>query len=283
MARFIRAPRVRGSDRATGNKEIPVVDDDADLGDDGEVPATSDKAGYLRAQAQRFGQAVADRLVQLSVAIVAGLALCLSFPPFGWWYLAIAAVGSLAWVLTRETTTRAGGFGYGFLFGLAFYLPLLPWISGLVGAFPWIMLAAVQALFPGLFGLAAVSVRRLPGWPLWFAGLWAAQEWLKSTVPFGGFPWGVVGFSQTNGPLLSLAQFGGAPLLSFAVALVGFGLAAIVLEAVVWWRRGEADDTGPPAVFVPGLCISLVLLMTAVTWPHVRQAGAGADDGQAVT
>ena len=65
-----------------------------------------------------------------------------------------------------------------------------------------------------LFGLLAVAVRRLPGWPLWFAALWVAQEWAKSTVPFGGFPWGVVGFSQTNGPLLPIAQFGGAPLLS---------------------------------------------------------------------
>ena len=171
-----------------------------------------------------------DRLPQLSVAIVAGLALCLSFPPFGWWYLAIAAFGLLAWVLTRESTTIAGGFGYGFLFGLVFYLPLLPWISGLVGAFPWIALSALEALFPALFGMLAVVVRRLPGWPLWFAGLWAAAEWLKSTVPFGGFPWGVVAFSQTDGPLLSIAQVGGAPLLSFAVALIGFSLAAITFE-----------------------------------------------------
>ena len=132
-----------------------------------------------------------DRLAQLGAAIVAGVALCTSFPPFGWWFMAIAAFGLLAWVLTRETTTRAGGFGYGFLFGLAFYLPLLPWISGLVGAFPWFMLSVVQALFPALFGLAAVSVRRLPGWSFWFAALWAAQEWLKShsalrRIPLGG-------------------------------------------------------------------------------------------------
>ena len=78
----------------------------------------------------------------------AGLALCVSFPPFGWWYLAIAAFGLLAWVLTRESTTLAGGFGYGFLFGLAFYLPLLPWIGGFVGAFPWFALSVLEALFP---------------------------------------------------------------------------------------------------------------------------------------
>jgi apolipoprotein N-acyltransferase len=222
------------------------------------------------------------RLAQLSVAIVAGLALCVSFPPFGWWFMAIAAFGLLAWVLTRETTTRAGGFGYGFLFGLAFYLPLLPWISELVGPLPWIALAVVQALFPALFGLAAVSVRRLPGWPLWFAALWATQEWLKSTVPFGGFPWGVVGFSQTNGPLLAIAELGGAPLLSFAVALAGFSLAAITLAIVKSWRE-DSRNAAPPAVVLPGLCISAVLLVTAMAWPHVRQSGVGAGDDPSIT
>lgn len=279
--------------RATDDTDIfrPVVDDDAEPGDEGDKengddtpPAKPYKAAYLRARAQKFGQAVVDRLVQLGVAIVAGLALCLSFPPFGWWYLAIAAFGLLAWVLTRETTTRAGGFGYGFLFGLAFYLPLLPWISGLVGAFPWIMLAILQALFPGLFGLAAVSVRRLSGWPFWFAALWATQEWLKSTVPFGGFPWGVVGFSQTNGPLLGIAQLGGAPLLSFAVVLTGFSLAAITFEVVKWWRHNDdSHNAAPPAVVLPGVCISAVLLTTALAWPHVRQSGLGAGDDPPIT
>ena len=276
--------------RATDDTDMfpAVTDDDAESGDkDNEneaQPAESNASTEVRSRAQRFRQAVVDRLAQLGVAIVAGLALCVSFPPFGWWFMAIAAFGLLAWVLTRETTTRAGGFGYGFLFGLAFYLPLFPWISGLVGAFPWIVLAVVQALFPALFGLAAVSVRRLSGWPFWFAALWATQEWLKSTVPFGGFPWGVVGFSQTDGPLLAIAQLGGAPLVSFAVALTGFSLAAITFEVVKWWRHNDdGQTTAPPAVVLPGVCISAVLLSTALAWPHVRQSGLGASDDPAIT
>ncbi|MCV7237626.1 apolipoprotein N-acyltransferase [Mycolicibacterium celeriflavum] len=234
-------------------------------------------------RARRFGRAVVDRLPQLGVAIVAGLLLCLSFPPFGWWYLGFVAFALLAWVLTRETTTVRGGFGYGFLFGAAFYLPLLPWVGAFVGPLPWIGLSLVEALFPALFGAAAVAVRRLPGWPLWFAGLWAAQEWLKSTVPFGGFPWGVVAYGQTESPLRSIAQLGGPPLLSFAVVLVGFALAAMVLEVVQWWRRDTGRNAAPPAVVVPGVCISVVLLVTALTWPHVRQSGAGAGDHQSIT
>jgi apolipoprotein N-acyltransferase len=246
-----------------------------------EEPQGSSPVGPSRAK--RFGHAVVDRLPQLSVAILAGVALCLSFPPFGWWYLAFVAFALLGWPLTRGSTTVAGGFGYGLLFGLAFYLPLLPWISGLVGEVPWIALSALEALFPALFGALAVVVRRLPGWPLWFAGLWAAQEWLKSTVPFGGFPWGVVAFGQTDGPLLSMVQVGGAPLLSFAVVLVGFSLAALTLEIVKWWRVGDTRTAAPPPVVVPGACIALVLLLTALTWPQVRHSAVGADDEQPIT
>jgi len=147
------------------------------------------------------------------------------------------------------------GLGYGFLFGLAFYLPLLPWISKLVGAFPWVALAIVCGLFPGVFGLLAVVVRRLPGWPIWFALVWAAQEWLKSIFPFGGFPWGLVAFGQADGPLLPLVQLGGTALLSTATVLLGFGLTAIAVEIVKWWRTGSTSAHRPPCLLYTSRCV----------------------------
>ena len=170
------------------------------------------------------------------VTIVAGWLILASFPPRNWWWGAVVAFALLAWVLTRPATTLLGGLGYGFLFGLVFYLALLPWISMLVGSMPWVALATVSALFSALFGLFAVVVRRLPGWPIWFALVWAAQEWLKSVFPFGGFPWGAVTFGQTNGPLLPLVQLGGVAVLSTAIVLVGSSLTAIALEIVRWLR-----------------------------------------------
>ena len=256
---------------------FPVITDEATADDEAadDEPAPSGKTAAKRevpAWVKRFGDAVLARLPRISAAVAGGLLLCVSFPPFGWWYMAIVAFALLAWVLTRENTTLVGGFGYGFLFGAAFYIPLLPWTGELVGLVPWLALAIVQAVFPGVFGLLAVVVRRLSAWPVWFAGLWALAEWAKSTVPFGGFPWGVVGFGQTDGPLLPLAQIGGAPLVSFAVTLLGFSLAALAFEIVDWWRRGEdaepGADAAPPAVVLPGVCICLVLICTAAISPQ---------------
>lgn len=295
------AKRARGWGRAEDDTDsIPVfVDDHADediSADDSadedvsahDEAAPAEKAAGTRAVpawVKRFGDAVVARLPRISAAIAGGLLLCLSFPPFGWWYAAIVAFAVLAWVLTRQTTTVVGGFGYGFLFGAAFYIPLLPWTGVMVGLLPWLALALVQAVFPGFFGLCAVVTRGLTGWPIWFAGLWALAEWAKSTVPFGGFPWGVAGFGQTDGPLLSLAQIGGAPLVSFAVTLLGFGIAALAFEIFDWWRRG--GDHGrtastPPAVVLPGACICLVLIATAAISPAVRHSGAGAPDEPSV-
>lgn len=272
---------------AIGDEDIAPGDDlDVELDDDFEPAEDTDQtpaAARINTWARRFGGAVLDRWPRLAATIGGGLALWVSFPPVGWWFAAFVGFSLLAWVLTTRSTTAKGGFGYGLLFGLAFYVPLLPWISGLVGAVPWLALATAQALFCGLFGLLAVVVRRLPGWPVWFAALWVSQEWLKSTVPFGGFPWGVIGFGQTDGPLLPIARLGGAPLVSFAVALAGFSLALVAAEIVQWWHHGHKPGVPAPAVLLPGVSIAVVLLVTALVWPGVRQSGTGAGDDPSVT
>jgi apolipoprotein N-acyltransferase len=251
----------------------------------------------LRIRLPQFGRALRPRLTRLSASILAGLLLCSSYPRFNWWWAAVIAFALLAWVLTRPATTPLGGFGYGFLFGLAFYLPLIRWISLLVGVTPLLALVVLCSVFPGIFGLSAVVVRQLPGWPIWFAVLWAAQEWLKSTVPFGGFPWGVVGAGQTAGPFLPLVRLGSVPLLSLAIVLIGCSATAIALESVSWWRatrhlraagRSETrDDVAvadtPPAVVLPAFCICLVFFATAAIWPQVRHSGTGSGNEPVVT
>ncbi|OBB64463.1 apolipoprotein N-acyltransferase [Mycobacterium sp. 852014-50255_SCH5639931] len=275
-------------------------EDDVDSRESGAPPLTDRMAAAARrvgagalARLPAVRAAMLPRLTRLVCAIAGGVLLFTSFPSLNWWWGAVVAAALLAWVLKHPATTPAGGLGYGFLFGLAFYLPLLPWISMLVGAVPWMVLAMTCALFPALFGLGAVLVRQLPGWPVWFALVWTAQEWLKSIVPFGGFPWGSVAFGQAQGPFLPLVQLGGAALLSTAIVLVGFSATAIELEIVKWWLAGKraqrgADesanaDAEPPAVVLPGVCICLVLFASVVVWPQVRHAGTGSGGEPSVT
>lgn len=257
----------------------------ADLPADAADSLPADSAPGRTPVLSRLRSALRPRLARLVAALIAGSLMYASFPPLGWWWAAVAAVALLVWVLTRPGTTPAGGFGYGFLFGLAFYVPLLPWISTLVGPMPWLVLAAVCALYPGLFGLCAVVVRRLPGWPVWFAVVWGAVEWLKCSFPFGGFPWGAVAFGQTGGPLLPLVQWGGVALLSTSVVLLGASLTAMVLEIVRWLRAGvrATDGTTPPAVLLPGVAICVVLLAAILVWPQVRKAGVGSGGEPSVT
>lgn len=289
-------------DPADAAPDDDLAADPADVQESERDAGTSTATTRLRAAARRrlsamgtgaltrlpgLWAAVRPRLPRLLVCVGAGLLLYASFPPISWWWAAIVAVALLTWVLMHRATTPVGGLGYGFLFGLAFYVPLLPWIGSLVGPMPWLVLSTVSALFPGLFGLLAVVVRGLPGWPIWFAVLWAAQEWLKSIVPFGGFPWGSVAFGQTEGPLLPLVQLGGVALLSAGIVLVGCSVTAIALEIEKWWRSGgktgSAETAAPPAVVLPGVSICLVLFAAVIVWPQVRHAGAGAGGDPAVT
>jgi apolipoprotein N-acyltransferase len=218
------------------------------------------------------------------LAFGSGALLFASFPPRPLWFLAPFAVALLVLVLTRfgagdrAGTARdrpplrlRGAFGYGFLAGLGFLLPLLPWVGEYVGPAPWLALATAEAVFFGLFGVLAVILARLPLAPLWIACAWTLTEWLRSSVPFGGFPWGRLAFGQADGWLLSLASIGGAPLLGFAVALTGTGIAAL---AVAVARRRPTRDLLAAGAFALAMPV-----LAAALWPAVP--GMGSVDGAA--
>ncbi len=160
-----------------------------------------------------------------------------SFPPRSLWYLAPVGVAVLVLVVHGQTTRAASCFGY--LGGLGFFVPLLPWVGEYVGAMPWLVLSSVQAIAFALFGGLAAVLQRLPVAPLWVACAWTTTEALRARVPFGGFPWGRIAFGQAEGPLLPLAYFGGAPAVSFVVAAIGAALATCML-CLRSHRRGAA-------------------------------------------
>lgn len=172
------------------------------------------------------------------LAALAGVLLYLSFPPRPLWWLAPLALALLAGCL-HGRRARAG-FALGFFAGLGYLLPLLSWTGEEVGPVPWLALTALEAVFIGLTGLGIALVSRLPAWPFLAAAVWVAGEALRARAPFGGFPWGKLAFGQADGIFTPLVALGGTPLLSFAVALCGFGLYEVLRVARGNPRRAAA-------------------------------------------
>jgi apolipoprotein N-acyltransferase len=196
------------------------------------------------------------------LAVVGGLAMLLAFPGYG--LIGLAPLGPAALAVAVHGRRARGGAWLGLVAGLTFFVPLLSWTGVYVGPVPWLALATSQALFVALAGAASAVVSRLRFWPLWTAALWVGAEALRGRLPFGGFPWGRLGFSQTDGPLLSLAAYGGVPLVSFAVALSGALLAAAALALHRAWRTSSVPDQRAPSLRTAALLVVAVLVVPLV-------------------
>ena len=216
--------------------------------------------GTVRGGRTRRAAALARREApRTAAALLAGGALVLAFPPYDLWPLSVAAAAALTG-LTRRRTARQGAWT-GLALGLAFFVGLLQWLD-VVGWDAVIGLSFLQALFLSALGAGLALTSRLPAWPLWAACLWVAEEWARDRVPFGGFPWGRLAFANTGSPFTPLAALGGAPLVTFTVALTGTLLAAAA--AAAWQTRHAPRPARPRAVaHLAGLCALAALLTSA--------------------
>ncbi|MFJ3515961.1 apolipoprotein N-acyltransferase [Streptomyces sp. NPDC090131] len=243
--------------RATGNEPSQSAD---------RPPAgAAVPAATARSAAQRKG----FLLLRAVLAALSGVLLYLSFPPRPLWWLAPLALALLAGCL-HGRRARAG-FGLGLLAGLGYLLPLLVWTGEEVGPVPWLALSTLEALFVGLTGLGIALVSRLRAWPLFAAAVWVAGEALRARAPFGGFPWGKLAFGQADGVFTPLVAVGGTPLLSFGVALCGFGL----YEAL----RIARSHPGRTAAALTALTVAAPIGVGLAARPLVSDA---AEDGTAV-
>lgn len=191
-------------------------------------------------------------------AAAAGLLLLLAFPPFDRWWAAPIGVALLATV-TRRRRVWAGA-ALGAVTGLTLFVPLLSFTGLQVGWWPWLPLAALQASFVALLGAAAAVAGELVErvgwcWPVLTGLLWVSQEALRSRIPFGGFPWGRLAFSQADAPTIRFAAFGGAPLVTFAVALAG-GLLAVAMWRLTTPRPVRRHAVGAGVATLAALAVT---------------------------
>ncbi|WP_342672049.1 apolipoprotein N-acyltransferase [Sanguibacter gelidistatuariae] len=207
------------------------------------------------------------RWFTLVLAVVGGYLTDLGFPDVGIWLLAIAGVGMLFLATMRDAP--AWNFLIGLVWGLTFFLVHIRWAQYAVGDVPWVALSVMEALFVALSMLAWTYVRRVPVitrraglQAIAFALVFVAGELARSAVPFGGFPWGRLAFSQSESPIGRLAWLGGMPLVSL-VAAVCAALLALAVGALGRFNLLRAGSCALVAVAAIGVGLAVPLATQA--------------------
>ncbi len=199
----------------------------------------------------------------VACAVLGALVLDLAFPRFALWPLAFVGVALI--LVALRGRRGSGALLVGFASGLMFYLTHIEWATLFLGPVPWAALSTLEALFFMLGGLAiALAYRWVPllagGWarfalvPVVVAGLWTAREAIASVWPYGGFAWGRVALSQTEGPFAQLFPWLGVSGVSFACVL----LVALAVEAAL--RARSTDAVRGPAAGVAASALAVVLV-----------------------
>jgi len=191
----------------------------------------------------------------LLLSAAGGLAAFASSPPLDVWPLAFLGPGLLVLALTGRRLRSS--FGCGLVFGLALFVPLLSWLIN-VAWYAWAALAGAEALIFAVVVIGQRLLLELPGWPALVAAWWVAAEALRDRWPFA-FPWGRLAMSQSVAPDVRWVAVGGAPLLSFLVALTSTMAARYVLS-LLSGRSRLALGSGLAAVVTAGLVFAGGLL-----------------------
>jgi apolipoprotein N-acyltransferase len=191
----------------------------------------------------------------LLISVAGGLVLYASFPPVGAWPLAV--LGPAMLVVALAGRSLRGSFLCGLAFGLALFVPLLSWLVN-EAWYAWFALSLALSLIFAVLAIGQRLLLRLPFWPVAVAGWWVAAEGVRDRWPYA-FPWGRLAMSQAVAPDVRWVAIGGAPLLTFLIALTGAMIARAFLAALAarTWR-----PVGPAlaAVVTAGLVLAGGLL-----------------------
>ena len=201
-------------------------------------------------------------------ALVAGLLVAFSLPPWGFWPLAIFGVMLFEMSLGARPTRRQRLLR-GWLFGAGWMYVGMWWMVQLTA--PGYIAAA--AIFAGAHAVAELVAP---------AGTWrvigrpAAHtivELVRFSFPFGGVPLASLGISQAGGPLLGLARVGGVIVITWVVFQLGFALAGPAPAVPKMVRRRRPSASGAPHGLIALAAIGVVIVLAAAA-PQGSRTGS---------
>jgi len=222
------------------------------------------------------GGSRASTAARALVLVAAGVLGALAFPRTGW--SALAWIWLVPALVSGAMRPRRAAVLDGWLAGTVFYVVLLRWLDHTFlhySAIPWpltwlpiVALAAYCGLYLGAVAGAVAWLRgRLGAGPALALApaLWIVGEWLRGWL-MGGFPWGLLGYSQAAQlPVIQVAELGGVYAVSFLLVAVNAALAGILA-------------LGPRRAW-PGAALAMVLLVGTLAFGlHAlgRASGSGA-------
>src|SRR5690606_9132650 len=188
----------------------------------------------------------AHRAAPIALSFGAGLVQAASFRPFEAWWLQLAALATLVWLVLRSPE-RARWLGFAFGFGC--FVAGVSWLHvsmhryggmpAVLAALALLLFAAYLAAFPAIaceaLGRLDATLRRRPttrlaraaALALLFSAAWALTEVLRGWL-FTGFPWLAIGYAHVDGPLAGFAPLLGVYGVCLLAACVAFGIALAV-------------------------------------------------------
>ncbi|MCF8541017.1 MAG: apolipoprotein N-acyltransferase [Aurantimicrobium sp.] len=205
-------------------------------------------------------------LAAIPVAAIGGLTLSASFPEPGWWFLAVPGVALVVWSLAGRRWWTA--LLVGLASGVAFWLPLIDWLTLYLGPVPWLALATVMILWQVMWAILAAFVlnngarlwrtpRAQVGFiPLVIAGLWVAREGISSVWPQGGFSWGRVAQSQADGIFGHLVPWLSTAGLTFVLVWLGATIVVLLRTEGARWLWSVPVVATVCALLVPAFPIA---------------------------
>ena len=169
-----------------------------------------------------------DRLRSITISIIIGIALAVGFQS-GFWILPILALAVFFYQL-NALNVRERFLSATIVSGVWFGIHVFWMVS--LGFDAWILLVIV-CMLPWLLIISYAIPTR--GWGTFIVpiGLVFVIEWLRSSLPWNGFPWGLLAYSQVDGPLVWISRIGGQELVGCAVVLCAVSLWQIAVRGEV--------------------------------------------------
>jgi apolipoprotein N-acyltransferase len=200
----------------------------------------------------------------LLLAVFSGILLAVAFPVLNLHLLAWIALLPLFLALRGQSVRN--GFWLGGAAGIVYFAGTVYWVTNSVhfyGGIPIVpaslitlLLCAYLALYPAVFGAAAVHIRKNHPSLFFIAApaLWTALE-LARTYVFSGFPWSLLGYSQYLAlPVVQMADITGVYGVSFLIVLVNAALAGFISD-----RRNY-----------PGLITALIVMLFVLGYGSMK-------------